>query len=69
MYVTSTFLTLTPCVKNFKYHPSSPWPSLSLPPPTGVEGDPEKLQELYDELMTEQEERAEEEEQEEGYEE
>lgn len=37
---------------------------MSLPPPTGVEGDPEKLQELYDELMAENEARAEQEEQE-----
>lgn len=37
---------------------------VTLPPPTGLEGDPEKMQELCDELISETEQLQEEEEQE-----
>lgn len=45
------------------------WPCVTLVPSTGLQDDPDKMQEFYEELMAEQLENPEEEEEQEGEEE
>lgn len=65
LYVLCSYVTLSGTLSSTPLAANVHWLGVTLPPSTGLQDDPEKLQEFYDELVNEPLENREEEEEQE----